>query len=84
MRWTKNPDGTYHIIATRNWVGGRQETCEYDSPTPPVTGSGAWRQGMRGHRKEHETPKQWELRQAAAAFAFLVVVIITIIMVVHH
>lgn len=76
MTWTKNPDGTYHIIATRTYLGGRSETYEYDSPTLPLTGGNAWRQGAREYEEEHPQQRAPLGTQIAAALLILAVAII--------
>jgi hypothetical protein len=84
MRWTRNADGTYHIIVTSNTLEGlstrRAETYEYDSPTLPATGGAAWRKGAREYRKEHETPeaaKEARSRAVLSVVGTLIFLLIT-------
>lgn len=64
MRYVQKPDGTYSVTVTRNWVGGRQETYSYDTPTLPLTAGGAWREGARKHHAQERAKMIPEQRQA--------------------
>jgi hypothetical protein len=54
MRYVQKPDGTYSVTVTRTWVGGKQETYSYDTPTLPLTARGAWAEGARRERSQKQ------------------------------
>jgi hypothetical protein len=77
MRYVQKPDGTYSVAVTRNWVGGRQETYSYDTPTLPMTAAGAWREGARKHYAQERaemTPEQRQADTTKTIIGFIVVV----------
>jgi hypothetical protein len=69
MTWTKNADGSYHIVITTRRVGTRGQvlTYEYDWPSIPVSHTLAVATAERMWQAEHPAPKRTASQAKEAA-----------------